>query len=167
MQDQEAYLQYEDLGSSSEDADALLKRNDEFLAKLNAHDDKMKLLNDQFLKLNSPSPTRHFAIAELDQLLRALTARRHQLKANSAERRRRLQQSKQFFEFKNECDDLNAWINERRRYAQQIYSAAEQIKSAETFYLIEKYMNKHEALEKELTANRTRLERLKEAQQEV
>jgi len=165
MQDQEAYLQYEDLGSSSEDADALLKRHDEFFAKLNAHDEKMKLLNDQFVKLNSPSPSaKHFAIAELDEILRALAARRHQLKGNSTERRGRLQQSKKFFEYKNECDDLNAWINERRRYGQQIYLAAEQIKSSETFYLIEKYMNKHEALEKEITANKTRLERLKEAQ---
>jgi len=160
MQDQEAYLQYEDLGSSSEDAHALLKRHDEFLAKLNAYDDKMKLLNDQFQRLSSPSPARHFALDELDQLLRALAARRRQLKDNSAERRRRLEQSKLIFEFKNECDELDAWINERRRHAQQVYSAAEQMKSVAS---VGKYVNRHETLEKELQANRTRLQRLKEA----
>ena len=34
MQDQEAYLQYEDLGSSLTNVEALMKRHEDFLAKL-------------------------------------------------------------------------------------------------------------------------------------
>lgn len=149
------------MGSSSEDADALLKRHDEFLAKLNAQDEKMKILTDQFIKLNNTGSNKHFAINEIEDILKQLTAKRQKLKATAVERKQKLNKSKEFFEFKNQCDDLNAWIGERQRHAQTIYSAAEQIKSAETFYLIEKYLNKHEALEKELNSNRTRLEKLK------
>ncbi len=61
MVGQEAYLQYEDLGLSSDGADALIKRHDEFLAKLNAQEEKMKMLSDQFVKLNS-GVTKHFGI---------------------------------------------------------------------------------------------------------
>lgn len=157
MVGQEAYLQYEDLGLSSDGADALIKRHDEFLAKLNAQDEKMKSLTDQFVKLNGSGATRHFALNELDQILKALVQRRQKLKATAGERKNKLNKSKEFFEFKNQCDDLNAWISERRRHALGIYTAAEDL------HTIDKYLNRHEALEKEMNANRTRLDKLKQA----
>lgn len=157
MVGQEAYLQYEDLGLSSDGADALIKRHDEFLAKLNAQDEKMKLLTDQLVKMNGAA-TKHFAINELDQILKALVQRRHKLKAIAGERKHKLNKSKEFFEFKNQCDDLNAWISERRRHALGMIDTA----VAVDLHTIDKYLNKHEALEKEMNANRTRLDKLKQ-----
>ena len=99
--------------------------------------------------------------SELEKVLNQLTEKRQNLKKIASERCQKLKKSKEFFEFKNQCDDLNAWINERRRHAQATSSAEQQMQSADSFYLIEKHLNRHEALEKEMNANRTRLENLK------
>lgn len=129
---------------------------------MNAQDEKMKNLNEQFIKLNNPDARKHFAFSEIEQIFNNLIQKRKYLKDTAVERKRKLKSSKEFFEFKNQCDDLNGWISERRRHAQTIYNAVEHVNSAENFYLIGKYLNKHEALDKELSANRTRLDRLKQ-----
>ena len=140
--------------------EALQKRHDEFLTKLNAQDEKMKNLNEQLNKISSSS-SKYFSIAELELILKNLVAKRLELKQIAVERKRKLKKSKEFFEFKNQCDELNAWISERRRDSlKNQVNAAE--KSANTLYLLEKQLNKHEALEKELNANRTRLYKLKQ-----
>ena len=71
-----------------------------------------------------------------------------------------MKQSKEFYEFKNQCDDLNSWLNDRRRklLTIQLVSSGNDGNDESK---IEKYSNKHEALEKELNANRVRLENLK------
>ncbi len=90
-------------------------------------------------------------------MLKALIQRRQRLKSIAGERKQKLNKSKEFFEFKNQCDDLSAWINERRRHALGIYGSGE----ATDLHTIDRHLNKHEALEKEMNANRTRLEKLK------
>lgn len=114
MQDQEAYLQFDDVGSSASNVDALQKRHDEFVAKMNAQDEKLKLLEDQLKRLTGPKRT------EMDSVYAALVERRKRLKSAANERKVKLAQSKEFFEFKIECDDLEAWISERRRFLEQI-----------------------------------------------
>ena len=161
MQDQEAYLQYEDLGESSNDVDSLLKRHDEFLSKLNAQDEKMKNLNDQFNKLNPYD----LYLSELQVTLSQLHKKRENLKKISVERKERLKQAKEIFEFKNECDELDLWIEERHRQIVLSLPNVEQILSnsnnnAEAPYLIDKHLNK-QAHEIELNSNRPRLEKLK------
>jgi spectrin beta len=156
MQDQEAYLQYEDLGSSLTNVEALQKRHDEFLAKLMAQDEKMKLLNDQFAKLTAYGNSKHFAEQEIDLVLKNLTSKRDSLKRIALDRKQKLKQSKEFFEFRNQCDDLNSWLNERRRKCATI-----NLDDLTSSVLIEKYSTKHAGLEKELNANRIRLETLK------
>ena len=79
MQDQQAYLQYEDTGSSSANVDALQKRHDEFMAKLNAQDEKMKNLADQMSKITM-APGKHFAANEVDKIFKDLQAKRLKLK---------------------------------------------------------------------------------------
>jgi spectrin beta len=107
MLDQEAYLQYDDLGSSLTNVEALLKRHDEFMTKLNAQDEKMKILSEQALKINHHEGT--------NSLLNDLIVKRKHLKQIAQNRKLNLNQSKEFFEFKIKCDDLNSWINERKR----------------------------------------------------
>lgn len=152
MQDQEAYLQYDDIGSSSTNVDALQKRHDEFLAKLNAQDEKMKNLADQLAKLQN---TKNFALQETEQIFQELTLKRQKLKLTALERKTKLAKSKEFFEFRIQCDDLNSWIDERRRLMFGSISIEPQ-----TTGQIEKNLNKHEAIEKELISNRTRLDKL-------
>ena len=96
-------------------------------------------------------------LGELEQVLKALIQRRQRLKSIAGERKQKLNKSKEFFEFKNQCDDLSAWINERRRHALGIYGSGE----STDLHTIDRHLNKHEALEKEMNANRTRLEKLK------
>lgn len=164
MQDQEAYLQYEDLGSSLTNVEALMKRHEDFLAKLMAQDEKMKNLNEQFTKLTVINNNKHFATQETDKILKLLGQKREHLKLIALERKQKLKQSKEFFEFKNQCDDLNSWLNDRRRKCLTIQLDDNELNnnnSSNNSILIEKYSNKHEALEKELNANRVRLESLK------
>ena len=88
--------------------------------------------------------------------------KREHLKLIALERKQKLKQSKEFFEFKNQCDDLNSWLNDRRRKCLTIQLDDNELNnSSNNSILIEKYSNKHEALEKELNANRVRLESLK------
>ena len=143
MQDQEAYLHYEDTGKSSSNVDALHKRHDEFMTKLLAQDEKIKILGEQMLKLA--------CVDQVEPLFNELAKKRHLLKNHAQERKAKLLQSKEFFEFKVQCDDLNSWIGERLHLVPANFTPDQ----------IEKSLNKHEALEKELNSNRTRLERLK------
>lgn len=113
MQDQEAYLQFDDVGSSASNVDALQKRHDEFMAKMNAQDEKLKLLGDQLGKFKTEK-------AEMEKDYENLVERRKRLKKSAQERKVKLGQSKEFFEFRIECDDLEAWIAERRRVLGQI-----------------------------------------------
>ncbi|CAF0717385.1 unnamed protein product [Brachionus calyciflorus] len=152
MQDQEAYLQFNDVGSSSVNVDALQKRHDEFVAKLNAQDDKMKNLTDQLNKLKN---NKHFAINEMDAIFQNLTQKRLKLKQSALDRKTKLAKSKEFFEFKIQCDDLSSWINDKRALMNSTTNL-----EASQLSQIEKYMNKHEAIEKELISNRTRLDKL-------
>lgn len=138
MQDQEAYLQFNDVGSSSSNVDALQKRHDEFLAKLNAQDDKMKNLADQVAKLNA---SKHFAAGEIQTIFNTLTLKRQKLKQSALERKNKLAKSKEFFEFKIQCDDLSSWIDERRA----IMHANVNLEAGQLTQ-IEKYLNKHDAI---------------------
>jgi chromosome segregation ATPase len=160
MQDQQAYLQYEDTGSSSANVDALQKRHDEFMAKLNAQDEKMKNLADQMSKITM-APGKHFAASEVDKIFKDLQAKRLKLKTAAQERKDKLNQSKEFFEFKIQCDDLNSWINDKKRLVANTLVVDPQNATSDIYYQIERNLTKHEAIEKELNANRTRLEKLK------
>lgn len=151
MQDQEAYLQFDDVGSSSTNVDALQKRHDEFIAKLNAQDDKIKMLADQLTKLTA---NKHFGAEQMQTIFQSLTAKRQKLKQSALERKVKLAKSKEFYEFKIQCDDLNCWIGERRAVVENTNAESGSLAH------LEKSMNKHEAIEKELISNRTRLDRL-------
>lgn len=118
MHDQEAYLQFDDVGSSASNVDALQKRHDEFMAKMNAQDEKLKLLEDQLKRLSGP---KH---AEMERIYLGLVERRKRLKRAAQDRKLKLAQSKEFFEFKIDCDDLEAWIAERRRILEHIKVSA-------------------------------------------
>lgn len=152
MQDQETYLHYDDIGSSSSNVDALQKHHDEFMAKLMAQEEKAKNLNDQLVKLEQLPFQR-----EVEEIYSNLVKRRQLLKMAAQERKQKLQQSKNFYEFKIECDDLNSWINERRKMIAQLVDSIQEPASSQ----LEKIFTKYETIEKELASNRTRLEKLK------
>lgn len=152
-QDQEAYLQYEDLGSSLSNVAALQKRHDEFKAKVNAQDEKVNSLIDAANKLIQQ---KHFASIDIDKQAKELLQHRKRLHDKTKEREYKLNQSKDFFEFKSNCDEFDSWINERKRFIASIDHNVSNEKLAE----IERKLNKYEALEKELAANYKRLEKL-------
>jgi spectrin alpha len=147
MQEQEAYLQYEDTGGKAAmintSADGLLMRHDEFMAKLFAQDEKMKTLAEQMAKLN--------ACKDVKPIFDDLHEKRQKLKLHAHQRKAKLAQAKELSEFKIQCEDLNSWIVERLHAMPNNFTPDQ----------IEKNLNKHEALDKEINSNRTRLEKLK------
>ena len=108
MQDQEAYLQYEDTGKSASNADAMLKRHDEFTTKLLAQDEKLKTLGEQMTKLRE-------AREDATRTFEDLSSKRQKLKAHAQDVRQSLLQAKQVAEFRVQRDDLSSWIDERVR----------------------------------------------------
>ncbi len=159
MHDQEAYLQYDDVGCSAANVEALQTRHEDFIAKLNAQDEKMKQLADQLSKMDGCDS---IDVNDLADTYEMLSEKRQKLKLSALERKLLLKQSKDFYEFKIKCDDLEAWCNERRILVQTTVAIDDQSEasSATPLYQIEKKLNKQEAIESELAANRTRLERL-------
>ncbi len=155
MHDQEAYLQYEDVGCSAANVEALQTRHEDFIAKLNAQDEKMKQLAEQLSKMEGIDS---IDLNDLADTYEMLSEKRQKLKLSALERKLLLKQSKDFYEFKIKCDDLEAWCNERRVLVQTTVAIDQG--EATPLYQIEKKLNKQEAIESELAANRTRLERL-------
>ena len=159
-QDQEAYLQYEDLGSSLSNVIGLLKRHEEFMAKVNAQDEKVNNLVETGNKLIQQ---KHFASADIDKQSKDLLAHRKQLRNKALEREFKLKQSKDFNEFKNNCDELDSWINERKRFIANIdhnLLEPENVSLISRLSDMERKLNKYEAIEKELSANYIRVEQL-------
>jgi hypothetical protein len=159
-QDQEAYLQYEDLGSSLSNVTGLIKRHQEFMAKLNAQDEKVNNLVETGNKLIQQ---KHFASADIEKQCKDLLAHRKFLRQKATERQFKLSQSKDFHEFKNNCDELNSWINERKRFIANIDHNILEPKNGLSINKLsdmERKLNKYEAIEKELSANYIRLEQI-------
>ncbi len=161
-QDYEAYLQYEDLGTSLGACEALIKRYDEFMVKVNAQEDKYKCLVDSASHLRQQ---KHFASDDMEKLVADCVAKRKRLLTKAAERKAKLLQSKEYHELKNDCDDFESWMAERKRMIAGIEmtttGTVDQLPPYSANH-IDKKINKYDALEKELNANRPRLDQLRD-----
>jgi spectrin alpha len=118
------------------------------MTKLLAQDEKMKTLAEQMSKLNAPKEA-------VEPIFNELLDKRQNLKLHAQQRKAKLSQAKEISEFKIQCDDLNSWIIDK------LQAIPNNFATTVTSDQIEKNLNKHEALDKEINANRTRLEKLK------
>ncbi|XP_076313686.1 LOW QUALITY PROTEIN: spectrin beta chain, non-erythrocytic 5-like [Tachypleus tridentatus] len=148
---QEAFLNNDDLGDSTAGVESLIRKHDNFEKKMFAQSEKV----DQFEKSTKKLVDNgHYDADAICTRCRSICQRRDKLKENSATRKKLLQESKQFQQFLRNVYEVESWINEKL-----------QIATDESYLdltnLISK-IRKHSAFEAEVTANKDRIEGIKQ-----
>ncbi|KXJ76213.1 hypothetical protein RP20_CCG010134 [Aedes albopictus] len=142
----EAYLEYDDLGNSLDDVEAILKRHTDFENSLGAQDKILKNFSEGADKLirNNHYDAKYIA-ERRDQVL----LRRERVKDLAQKRRNALQASKDFQKFSADVDDLNTWLADKAKIAGD--------ESYKDLTNLPRKLQKHKAFERELRANEGQL----------
>eukprot|EP00058_Branchiostoma_floridae_P024804 XP_002610294.1 hypothetical protein BRAFLDRAFT_93030 [Branchiostoma floridae] len=148
----EAFLEFDELGSTVDSVQGLLKRHEEFEHTLQVQDERINTLNDIANKLIQ---ARHYASRQIDQKRNQVVERRKKVKGKAKDRRAALQASLTYQEFLRDVEELSQWIREK-------YKAATD-ESYRDLTNLQGKLQKHEAFEAELRANTERLDRANQA----
>nr|XP_040222398.2 spectrin beta chain, non-erythrocytic 1 isoform X3 [Anopheles coluzzii]XP_049461127.1 spectrin beta chain, non-erythrocytic 1 isoform X3 [Anopheles coluzzii] len=142
----EAYLEYDDLGNSLDDVEAIMKRHIDFENSLGAQDKILKNFSegaDRLIRNN------HYNATYIDDRRGQVLARRERVKELAQKRRNALQASKDFQKFSSDVDDLNRWLADKTKIASD--------ESYKDLSNLPRKLQKHKAFERELRANEGQL----------
>ncbi|XP_050079457.1 spectrin beta chain, non-erythrocytic 1 [Anopheles maculipalpis] len=142
----EAYLEYDDLGDSLDDVEAIMKRHIDFENSLGAQDKILKNFSegaDRLIRNN------HYDAKYIDERRGQVLARRERVKELAQKRRNALQASKDFQKFSSDVDDLNRWLADKTKIASD--------ESYKDLSNLPRKLQKHKAFERELRANEGQL----------
>ncbi|XP_044739331.1 spectrin beta chain, non-erythrocytic 1 isoform X2 [Chrysoperla carnea] len=142
----EAFLEFNKLGSSLDEVEALLKRHDDFENTLFVQDERIKSFREMADKLIADD---HYDSKNIEDRKNQVIARRQAVKNNALARRQALLASRHFQEFSAEVDDLKDWLVDKSK------TAADE--SYRDLSNLERKLQKHEAFERELRANEGQL----------
>ncbi|GFO34699.1 spectrin beta chain, non-erythrocytic 5-like, partial [Plakobranchus ocellatus] len=145
----EAFLDFDDMGSTVDDVEGLFRRHADFEKKLKAHDDKVRALDelaDKLVAENHPDSDR------IDKRRKAVLERRQKAKDRAKERHQALLASEAFQKFKRDANELSDWIKEKMKTATD--------ESYRDLSNLLAKLQKHAAFEAELKANNERLKGL-------
>ncbi|XP_049531966.1 spectrin beta chain, non-erythrocytic 1 isoform X2 [Anopheles darlingi] len=142
----EAYLEYDDLGGSLDDVEAIMKRHLDFENSLGAQDKILKNFSDGADKLIRNN---HYDSPYINERRVQVLARRERVKDSAQKRRNALQASKDFQKFSADVDDLNAWLADKTKIASD--------ESYKDLTNLPRKLQKHKAFERELRANEGQL----------
>jgi len=147
----EAFLDFNELGSTADGVDTLLKRHEDFENTLKSQDERMKALDelaDRLIREGHPDAKL------INDRRNAAKARRDKAKQKCDERHRQLANSQQLQDFKRDAEELSDWIKEKH-----VLACDESYRDLSN--LLPK-LQKHQALEAELKANKERLDDINE-----
>ncbi|XP_035899186.1 spectrin beta chain, non-erythrocytic 1 isoform X2 [Anopheles stephensi] len=142
----EAYLEYDDLGDSLDDVEAIMKRHIDFENSLGAQDKILKNFSDGADRLIRNN---HYDAKYIDERRAQVLARRERVKELAQKRRNALQASKDFQKFSSDVDDLNRWLADKTKIASD--------ESYKDLSNLPRKLQKHKAFERELRANEGQL----------
>ncbi|XP_055551148.1 spectrin beta chain, non-erythrocytic 1 isoform X2 [Wyeomyia smithii] len=142
----EAYLEYDDLGDSLDDVEAILKRHTDFENTLGAQDKILKNFSEGADKLIRNN---HYDSKYIADRRNQVLDRRAKVKNLAQKRRNALQASKDFQKFCADVEDLNAWLTDKARIAGD--------ESYKDLTNLPRKLQKHRAFERELRANEGQL----------
>jgi spectrin beta len=144
---QEAFLTNEDLGASVDGTETLLKKHEEFETSSQPHDERIRALSDQANKLIHGG---HYDATKIAARRDAIISRRQRVKQMSADRKSKLLDSLVWQKFSRDADEVSAWISEKMQVAtDESYRDPTNLSGK---------LQKHQAFEAELTANKDRVE---------
>ncbi|KAH9509152.1 hypothetical protein Btru_049222 [Bulinus truncatus] len=148
----EAFLDFDDTGSTIGDVEGLYRRHADFEKKLKAQDEKVKALNDLADKLVAE---KHPDSDRIDKRRKQVLERRQKVKDKANERRQALLASQAFQKFKQDANELSDWIKEKMKTATD--------ESYRDLSNLMAKLQKHAAFEAELKANNERLKSINKA----
>ncbi|KAL7733152.1 hypothetical protein ACLKA6_004671 [Drosophila palustris] len=142
----EAFLEYNNLGSSLDEVEAILKRHLDFEKSLMAQDKILKGFSDNADKLIGND---HYDAKYIGDRRNQVLGKRKAVRDRAFERKRLLQASKDYHKFAAEADDLRAWLQDKTRVAGD--------ESYRDLSNLPRKLQKHKAFERELRANEGQL----------
>ncbi|XP_045506256.1 spectrin beta chain, non-erythrocytic 1 [Colias croceus] len=141
----EAFLEYKEYGASVDEAETLVKRQEEAEARLAAQDERVAAFAQRAAGLLPAHHASERIIARRDAVLQ----RREKVRQALAERRRALLANLAHQQFVASTEELQAWIQDKTRTAND--------QSYRELANLERKLQKHEAFERELQANEKQL----------
>ncbi|XP_023176009.2 spectrin beta chain, non-erythrocytic 1 isoform X1 [Drosophila hydei] len=142
----EAFLEYNNLGSSLDEVEAILKRHLDFEKSLMAQDKILKGFSDNADKLIAND---HYDAKYISDRRNQVLGKRKAVKDRAFDRKRLLQASKDYHKFAAEADDLKAWLQDKTKIAGD--------ESYRDLSNLPRKLQKHKAFERELRANEGQL----------
>ncbi|KAK4883333.1 hypothetical protein RN001_006652 [Aquatica leii] len=142
----QALMEYNDLGESLDEVEALLKQHRVFVGTLNALDDRLNAFSNGADALLA---AKHYDSQAIDDRRKQVLQRRHAVKELSHARTNALEASKNYQEFCAEVNDLRKWLTEKLKTASD--------ENYRDLSNLERKYQKHEAFERELRANEGQL----------
>ncbi|XP_038220979.1 spectrin beta chain, non-erythrocytic 5-like [Zerene cesonia] len=141
----EAFLEYKEYGASVDEAETLVKRQEEAEARLAAQDERVAAFAQRAAALLPAHHASDHIIARRDAVLQ----RREKVRQALAERRRALLANLAHQQFVASTEELQAWIQDKTRTAND--------QSYRELANLERKLQKHEAFERELQSNEKQL----------
>lgn len=155
LNQQENYLSRDELPTSLEEAEELIKKHEAFLTSMDANEEKLRNVDNFAQKLNNEN---NFANdADRERVLskaNAIADRRNANLRRAVDMTDRLKDQLQLQQFASNCDELLEWMQEK-----SIVTEDESYRSAKTLH---SKWTRHRAHELEIAANKDRLNRLRQ-----
>ena len=144
-----AFLDFNDLGESLDEANVLTKRHEDFKKTLNSQDDQIRKLEQI---ANQHSQDQHPSQRVINDRLRDMIKQRELVKKRCSNRHDQLLASVALHTFKQDADELSDWIDKK-------YEVVCDESYRDLTHLLPK-VQKHQALEAELKTNREQLDNI-------
>ena len=145
----EAFLDIGNLGNSVEGVENLLKSHADFESKLSAQEDRLKAFSETADKLIGAE---HHQSEYINSRRNEVLERRRAVFVNASRRHAQLDEALIYQQFRRNADELFAWINEKKRIAQD-HSFMDGIG-------LDRVQRKHQAFVAEVQANEAELSRV-------
>ncbi|XP_070377881.1 spectrin beta chain, non-erythrocytic 1-like isoform X1 [Dermacentor albipictus] len=142
----DALLDFEDLGTTLDDVEALSKRHENLINTLLVQDQRVAAFSGMADKLIAAG---HCKSKEIDKRRNQVVANRQAVKDKAYKRKELLEESRVYHEFKAESAEMSSWIQDKLKMAAD--------DSYRDLTNLERKLQKHEAFEAELKANEARL----------
>ncbi|XP_070576983.1 spectrin beta chain, non-erythrocytic 5-like isoform X4 [Ptychodera flava] len=152
---QEVYLASSDFGNTVDQVEALQRKHENFEKLLVAQDEKLVALEDFAHKLINES---HSQSPAINDRLQEVKDRREKVKDDSAKRREKLEDAMLYAHFNADVLDMEAWIDEKLKIAKD-----ESYKDVKDIQEKMKKLQRHQALEAEIVANKNKIGEIQEA----
>ncbi|KAK7105089.1 spectrin beta chain, non-erythrocytic 5-like isoform X3 [Littorina saxatilis] len=143
----EAFLANEDVGNTLYSVESLIKKHDGFEKTVRAQEDRIQEMKQFAADLVEQ---KHYATDEIKSLCQTVLSRQDRMWDSSKQRRKKLEDSRNYQLFLRNLYEVSGWINEKLQVAlDESYRDPTNLQAK---------LQKHQAFEAELSANRNRVD---------